>query len=89
MNTVIQWALAGLIVLGYISIWCLDLSRRATTRIQNVARRNVAEQKRAVANLRQHAADWGQLNQERAEINAQYEETVIKIRRVFGVEGEL
>lgn len=87
MTEIIQWALAGLVISGYIVIWRMDSSSRATRRIQQAARRNVAEQKRAIASLKQYAADWGQLNQARAATNARYAEVIEKIRDKFGIEA--
>lgn len=73
MNEFLQLALAGLVAAGYVVIWRIDSRGRATDRIQQAARRNVAEYKRAIAKLKD---DGGNLNQARHELNARYSEAI-------------
>jgi hypothetical protein len=86
MNDILQVAMAGLVVAGYIVLWRIDSSTRSGLRIQQAARRNAAEHKRTVAHLKQRNTDWGQLNQARNELNARYSETINKMRAHHGIE---
>jgi len=74
----LQWAMAGLAMFGYVALWRMDAATRATKRLQK-------DHQRAVDQLKKYAADWGQLNQKRAAINARYDDTVTKIRDKFGI----
>ena len=73
MSDLLQLGMAGLVTAGYIVLWRIDANGRATKRIQQAARRNTAEYKRAIAKLK---TDGGYLNQQRHELNARYAEAI-------------
>jgi hypothetical protein len=82
---ILQWALAGVAAAGYVVLWRMDESARAAKRIQQAARRNVAENKRTMTKLKQSQANWEQLNQRRHELNNRYSETIERMRAHHGI----
>lgn len=86
MNAVLQVAMAGLVVAGYLVLWRLDARGRARERIDQAHRRNVAENKRTMKKLRQSQANWEQLNQRRHELNNRYSETIERMRAHHGID---
>jgi len=88
IQPVIQWALVALIALSCIALGRMDAGTRSAQRIQQAARRNVAEHKRAVVRLKKAAAHAEQLNQARYQAITRFDETIDKIQDKFGVKDD-
>ena len=85
MSEILQVAMAGLVVSGYLVLWRLDARTRARRRIDQAHRRNVAENKRTVIKLKQSQANWERLNQSRHELNNRYSDTIERMRSHHGI----
>lgn len=85
IQNVLYWAMAGLVVCGYVTLWRMDANARSAERIHQAARRNVAENKRTMKKLKQSQANWEQLNEHRHELNNRYSETIDKMRDHHGI----